>query len=406
MLSAVSAIALAPTCAGAQRQFEQRPHQPVEQHQHFEHNHRGQWQQPDAQRLYPPHQPHQYQRQHAPRPLVAQQQMQLQRPPQVATGSMSGDQSRQQQLETALALSHLILMQRQQQAELSAAAGAGASDEPIGSDSEPSPNWSTSGELAQPAGDYLLRGESPVSGGVNEAPQWQSYGGEQAHQSGGMGGQLPAASRDYHQQHLFSMQQQPATTPTLNRQLLAPPSGGPAFYSAATTEDARVKPAHDDEPIRPTAGGSGNNNSNGNGNAPVHGRDSDGAAEQAGAGEHNANSSEAGSGKQQDNNDNSNGAIEQRGAVAAPEPRHRRRLFNRILKKAEWNTLFMELSKVFLRYFLDLALKDIIGKQSGAGVGGASSPADSSTTSRKKLDAQSELADLLKDFVKTAISNI
>lgn len=79
------------------------------------------------------------------------------------------------------------------------------------------------------------------------------------------------------------------------------------------------------------------------------------------------------------------------------EPRQRRRIFNRILKKAEWNHLFVELSKVFLRYFLDLALKDIIGKQSGS---------TDTTTSRKKLDAQSELADLLKDFVKTAISNI
>lgn len=79
------------------------------------------------------------------------------------------------------------------------------------------------------------------------------------------------------------------------------------------------------------------------------------------------------------------------------EPRQRRRIFNRILKKAEWNHLFVELSKVFLRYFLDLALKDIIGKQSGS---------TDSTTSRKKLDAQSELTDLLKDFVKTAISNI
>lgn len=79
------------------------------------------------------------------------------------------------------------------------------------------------------------------------------------------------------------------------------------------------------------------------------------------------------------------------------EPRQRRRIFNRILKKAEWNHLFVELSKVFLRYFLDLALKDIIGKQSGS---------TDTTTSRKKLDAQSELTDLLKDFVKTAISNI
>lgn len=79
------------------------------------------------------------------------------------------------------------------------------------------------------------------------------------------------------------------------------------------------------------------------------------------------------------------------------EPRQKRRIFNRILKKAEWNHLFVELSKVFLRYFLDLALKDIIGKQSGS---------TDTTTSRKKLDAQSELTDLLKDFVKTAISNI
>lgn len=87
------------------------------------------------------------------------------------------------------------------------------------------------------------------------------------------------------------------------------------------------------------------------------------------------------------------------------EPRQRRRLFNRILKKAEWNHLFVELSKVFLRYFLDLALKDIIGKQSGSSVGGSGS-SSAETTSRKKLDAQSELADLLKEFVKNAISNI
>jgi len=83
------------------------------------------------------------------------------------------------------------------------------------------------------------------------------------------------------------------------------------------------------------------------------------------------------------------------------EPRQRRRLFNRILKKAEWNHLFFELSKVFLRYFLDLALKDIIGKQSGG-----TSSSSGSESGRKKLDAQSELADLLRDSIKTAISNI
>lgn len=87
------------------------------------------------------------------------------------------------------------------------------------------------------------------------------------------------------------------------------------------------------------------------------------------------------------------------------EARQKRRMFNRILKKAEWNHLFVELSKVFLRYFLDLALKDIIGKQSGVGSGASSSTSDA-TSGRKKLDAQSELADLLRDFVKTAISNI
>lgn len=83
------------------------------------------------------------------------------------------------------------------------------------------------------------------------------------------------------------------------------------------------------------------------------------------------------------------------------EPRQRRRMFNRILKKAEWNHLFVELSKVFLRYFLDLALKDIINKQGGERASG-----DSSTSGRKKLDAQSELADVFKEFVKAAISNM
>lgn len=78
------------------------------------------------------------------------------------------------------------------------------------------------------------------------------------------------------------------------------------------------------------------------------------------------------------------------------ESRQKKRIFNRILKKAEWNHLFMEISKVLVRYFLDLALKDIIGKQSGS----------DGTTSRKKLDAQSELADMFKEFVKNAISNI
>lgn len=90
------------------------------------------------------------------------------------------------------------------------------------------------------------------------------------------------------------------------------------------------------------------------------------------------------------------------------EPRQRRRIFNRILKKAEWNHLFVEVSKVFLRHFLDLALKDIIGKQSGASAVSLSSGSSGSesTSSRKKLEAQSELAELFKDFVKTAISNI
>lgn len=96
------------------------------------------------------------------------------------------------------------------------------------------------------------------------------------------------------------------------------------------------------------------------------------------------------------NNKNNNNNNELQVVDKAIEPRQKRRIFNRILKKAEWNHLFVELSKVFLRYFLDLALKDIIGKQSGG----------DTTTSRKKLDAQSELTDLLKDFVKTAISNI
>lgn len=78
------------------------------------------------------------------------------------------------------------------------------------------------------------------------------------------------------------------------------------------------------------------------------------------------------------------------------EPRTKHRMLRRILKKAEWNQLLVEISKVLVRYFLDLALKDIIGKQSG----------DNGTTSRKKLDAQSEVAELLREFVKSAIANI
>ncbi|KAG9509342.1 hypothetical protein GZH46_02144, partial [Fragariocoptes setiger] len=49
-------------------------------------------------------------------------------------------------------------------------------------------------------------------------------------------------------------------------------------------------------------------------------------------------------------------------ATANVEGRHRHRIFNRILKKADWNALFVELSKVFLRYFLDLVLNDMLGK--------------------------------------------
>lgn len=78
------------------------------------------------------------------------------------------------------------------------------------------------------------------------------------------------------------------------------------------------------------------------------------------------------------------------------EPRQRRRIFNRILKKAEWNHLFMEVTKVCVRYFVDLGLKELIGKQSGS----------DATTSRKKLDAQSEFADFAKEFLKVAILNI
>lgn len=89
------------------------------------------------------------------------------------------------------------------------------------------------------------------------------------------------------------------------------------------------------------------------------------------------------------------------------EPRQKRRMWNRILKKAEWNYLFVELSKVFLRYFLDLALKDIVGKQGGSSaLSSSGSSGSDGTTSRKKLDAQSEIADVLKEFVKTAISNL
>ena len=86
------------------------------------------------------------------------------------------------------------------------------------------------------------------------------------------------------------------------------------------------------------------------------------------------------------------------------EPRQRRRLFARILKKAEWNHIFVEVSKVFLQHFLEMALKDIIGKQSGASSTAAAGT--DSTSGRKKLDVQSELADLLRDIIKNAISNI
>lgn len=127
----------------------------------------------------------------------------------------------------------------------------------------------------------------------------------------------------------------------------------------------------------------------------VQGKDSQSAADQT---ESSAMSDSSSSGQTSDSkydNNNQNQVQLDKGV----EPRQRRRLFNRILKKAEWNHLFVELSKVFLRHLLDIALKDIIGKQSG-------STGDSATTGRKKLDAQSEFADMLKDFIKTAITNI
>lgn len=114
---------------------------------------------------------------------------------------------------------------------------------------------------------------------------------------------------------------------------------------------------------------------------------------------------------------NSSGDNSQHAQSSAPavpiksiEPRSRRRMFNRILKKAEWNHLFVELSKVFLKYFLDLALKDLIGKQSGERAAGIVSSAISevvdNSTGKKSGVAQSDIADLLKDFVKAALANM
>ena len=86
------------------------------------------------------------------------------------------------------------------------------------------------------------------------------------------------------------------------------------------------------------------------------------------------------------------------------EPRQNRRVLSRILQKAEWNNLFVKLSKVLLKHLLEMALKDIVGKQSGDAA--SDSGATDSTTGRKKFDTQSEVADLFKDFVKTAVSNL
>lgn len=89
------------------------------------------------------------------------------------------------------------------------------------------------------------------------------------------------------------------------------------------------------------------------------------------------------------------------------EPRSpRRRVLTRIMKKAEWSHLLAELSKVFIRYFLDLALKDMMGKSSGDRASTDAVPT-SATTGRKKLETHvSEFGDIFKEFVKTAIANM
>lgn len=79
------------------------------------------------------------------------------------------------------------------------------------------------------------------------------------------------------------------------------------------------------------------------------------------------------------------------------QPRRGRKLFTRIMKKTEWNHLLVELSKVFLRYFLDLAVKDLLNRPKAG---------DDSTTSRKKQDTQTEVVNLLKDVVKATLENI
>jgi len=205
------------------------------------------------------------------------------------------------------------------------------------------------------------------------------------------------------------------TTPTLSKQLMAPP-----FYELGLSPTNAIQIDTEDRPegSQRTDGARSLSGDVGRGAHEVTTSRSNNRAEQTGQ----ARGAESSARNQEDGN-NGEGASGGGGNVGigsgsnsgsqddSPaesstveknvEPRQRRRIFNRILKKAEWNHLFVELSKVFLRYFLDLALKDIIGKQGGGGSGSGDT-----TTSRKKLDAQSELTDLLKDFVKNAISNI
>lgn len=216
------------------------------------------------------------------------------------------------------------------------------------------------------------------------------------------------------------------TLPSINRQLIAPPQ----FYDMNLVPVSALQiEQNNDEPrdnfvmgrTSPRAGSArslmsgGSSSSNQSGEPTTNKKSSDSSAanrsnSQQQTSQHDNNSKDpisaeasnvSSSAKNPDDNadGNKNNSQQESSEMLVDktiEPRQKRRIFNRILKKAEWNHLFVELSKVFLRYFLDLALKDIIGKQSGG----------DSTTSRKKLDAQSELTDLLKDFVKTAISNI
>lgn len=210
---------------------------------------------------------------------------------------------------------------------------------------------------------------------------------------------------------------QPATAPSLPRQLLAPP---PFNFELALTpmntiqlqaDESRLEPAAVRQQADRLAGARDASAVElaktmvGEPSARSAARDADTLAEsQAGS----AQTAPLQTGAEQASSSGSSGNVgpETNQVDKTIEPRQRRRIFNRILKKAEWNHLFVEVSKVFLRYFLDLALKDIIGKQSGGSSSSLSGSASDSTTSRKKLDAQSEIAELFKDFVKTAISNL